>query len=128
VTAPAAPVARLREAATAVREASAKATKGICPGYVQGAVRHVARNCDIHCGHDEHYDGPDEPMWDRYDDAPWISLMRKEVGEPLAKWLEYVAELTVSVAEHRPDAATEDAPWLAPALALADAILAAVSS
>lgn len=83
MTAPA-PADRLREAAGVVRKLSAAATTGVCPGYVQSAVRHVARNCDIHCGHDEHYEGPDEQIWDRYNDGPWIALMSPAVGEALA--------------------------------------------
>lgn len=121
MTAPSTPAARLRQAATVVREASAKATKGICPGYVQGAVRHIARNCDIHCGHDEHYDGPDEPIWDRYEDAAWIALMNPVVGEALAAMFDQWAFL----AEH--DADQLDRVGGPETLDVADAVLAAVT-
>ena len=116
------PAARLCEAAALIRKHATDATPGICPGYVRSAVRHVARNCDIHCGHDEHYEGPDEAIWDRYNDAPWIALVHPGVGEALAAWLESVAERLT---------ATTHPEWQATfephALAVADQILGKVT-
>lgn len=119
-----APAARLRAAAGVVRELSTAATPGpwtpespLLSDIVTSALLGRVADCSV----GTEYRPQSIP------DAAWIALMHPGVGEPLAKWLEYVAELAVSVAAHRPDAATEDAPWLAPALALADAILAAVT-
>jgi hypothetical protein len=64
--------------AISVREAAArKATAGVCPDWVSSAVRHVARNCQIECSHDDHQ-GFDQPEWGRYDDSPHIILNSPE--------------------------------------------------
>ncbi|MEU1663623.1 hypothetical protein ABZ547_08405 [Streptomyces sparsogenes] len=47
------------------------------------------------------------------------AAMHPGVGAALAAWLEHTAGLVESVARQRPDAATPDAEWLAPALAVA---------
>lgn len=115
----AAPTDRLREAAGVVREMAAAVSTpdpADMPFHADGT--------DVTQGQHGLYDVATTQTPEL---AAWIALMHPGVGEPLAKWLEYVAELAVSVAAHRPDAATEDAPWLAPALALADAILGGVT-
>lgn len=94
-----APSALLQRAADRLDEAAGAATKEICPGYVQSAVRHVARNCDIHCGHDEHYNGPDEQIWDPYNDAPWINLMNPESGHAFADVLRAAAAMADGLPE-----------------------------
>jgi hypothetical protein len=95
----------LHRAADAIERAAENATKApICPEWTRRAVRHIARNCDIDCGHDDteqHWvgmitvdaDGVNHGGWDRYGDAPWFSLMGAHLAAPLASWLRTVAEL-----------------------------------
>lgn len=47
------------------------------------------------------------------------AAMHPGLGEAIAGWLEHTAGLVESVARKRPDAATPDAEWLAPALEVA---------
>lgn len=84
------PADELRTAAEKLRELAAKATAGICPDWIYSAVRHVARNCQIECSHDDHQDWG-QPEWDRYADSPYIAAMHPGVGLALADWLESAA-------------------------------------
>jgi hypothetical protein len=80
----------LRTAAEKLRALASKATTGICPDWIYNAVRHVARNCQIECSHDDHQDW-EQPEWDRYADSPFISAMHPRVGLALADWLDETA-------------------------------------
>lgn len=84
------PAAEMRAAAEKLREVAAAATPGICPHWTYMAVRHIARNCEIECDHDEHRT-VDQPTWDRYEDAPFIATVHPGVGVALADWLEWQA-------------------------------------
>ena len=130
------PAARLREAAALIRKRAADAT----PGPWRPADTHLGRYgyaATVLSGQGNATDlrawlpSMSHEPWDEtrnvWADATWIALMHPGIGEALATWLEYVADMAVSVTKHRPDAATTAAPWLAPALALADAILGEVT-
>lgn len=85
----------MRQAADLIELHAAKATKHLCRNWTYQAVRHVARNCDIACPvHDyEPYVFPDPcGTFDRYEDAPWISLMSAHIAAPLAEWLRASAQ------------------------------------
>ncbi|WP_399559234.1 hypothetical protein OH809_45515 (plasmid) [Streptomyces sp. NBC_00873] len=91
--------AELREAAMRIRGLNASATPGICPDWTYNAVRHIARNCQIECSHDEHQ-GHDQPEWDRYEDAPYITLMQNpDLGNALADWLDEAARYAALYAD-----------------------------
>lgn len=75
------PSAILSRAADLIRDTAAAATANVCPAWTRQAVRHIARNCDIDCGHEGHEGGWDHDGWDRYDDAPWIALMSPAVAD-----------------------------------------------
>lgn len=115
------PAAELRAAATKLRALASKATSGICPDWIYSAVRHVARNCNMDCSHDEHQ-GWDQPEWDRYEDSPYIAAMGPAVGLALADWLDGTAATIEAVLRKHEDAATETSHWVAPALAVARAL------
>ncbi|MET8746380.1 hypothetical protein [Streptomyces sp. NPDC004728] len=87
------PAAKLRQAAMRIRGLNASATPGICPDWTYNAVRHIARNCQIECSHDNHQ-GHNQPEWDRYEDAPYITLMQNPgLGNALADWLDKEAAI-----------------------------------
>lgn len=88
---PRAQAAELRTAAEKLRELASKATTDICPDWIYSAVRHVVRNCNVECSHDEHQDGT-EPEWDRYDDSPYMAAMHPGVGAALADLLDDQAD------------------------------------
>ena len=115
-----APQDRLRAAAQKVLDAGAPATKGICPDWIYEAVRHIARNCDIGCLHEEHYNDPTEKMWDRYNDWAWIALLGPNNAPHLAAWLNDQADYIDTGYVCFPSDPTEEA-----ALAFADNILGA---
>ena len=92
------PADLLRRAADRVEQLAAKASHNVCPDWVYGAVRHIARNCDITCTHTGFgavappADGLNHDGWDRYDDSPWISALGPQVAAPLAAWLRLTAD------------------------------------
>lgn len=93
------PAEELRTAAMKIRGRVASATPGICPHWTHMAVRHIARNCDIECDHDEHRT-LDQPTWDRYEDAPYIALMQNpDLGVALADWLDALAAMATACPE-----------------------------
>ncbi|MEV6146391.1 hypothetical protein [Streptomyces sp. NPDC051992] len=97
------PAAELRTAAMRIRGLNASATPGICPDWTYNAVRHIARNCQIKCSHDEHQ-GHDQPEWDRYEDAPYITLMQNpDLGNALADWLDAHANVLSAAGQYDPD-------------------------
>lgn len=51
-----------------------------CPEFNQGAVRHIARNVDISCEHDE----AGICFWDRYETAPAIDMLARTIEAQLA--------------------------------------------
>lgn len=93
----------LREAASRVRDIAVKATKNVCPDFTWSAVRHIARNCDVHedCMRSGELLPADScNTWDRYEDSPWIALMDAKLAEPLAAWLEVAAEYDATARKH----------------------------
>lgn len=88
----------LRRAAALMRERAEAATADVCPDWTRGAVRHIARNCEIECYHDgapslRHHDSQGEPnQWSRYDDAAHIASWHPAVALAVADWLEYVSK------------------------------------
>lgn len=88
----------LRQAAEHLRAVAAKATHNICPDWTYSAVRHIARNCDIDCLHDDEEDGLDHGGWGRYNDSPWITLMGPDKAEHLADILEAEADCQDAIA------------------------------
>lgn len=88
----------LREAAALMRERAEAATEGICPEWTRVAVRHIARNCDMECYHEDadpmvakyHADDDYRQTWDRYDDAEHIASWSPDVALAVADWLEEV--------------------------------------
>lgn len=120
------PADELRAAAEKLRELATAATPGICPHWAYMAVRHIARNCEIECDHDEHRN-LDQPTWDRFEDAPYIAAMHPGVGLALADWLDGTAATIEAVTRKHGDAAHEGSHWVAPALAVAREINRAAS-
>jgi hypothetical protein len=59
--------------------------------------------------------------------ADYIAAMHPGIGLLMAKWLEDTAATVEAVHRKRPDAVTEGGQWLAPALAVARAVLGEVS-
>ena len=91
------PADELRAAAEKLRELAAKATTDICPDWIYSAVRHVARNCEIECSHDDHQ-AWDQPQWDWYEDWSYIAAMHPGVGYALADWLDTEAQRLATTA------------------------------
>lgn len=95
----------LHRAADLIEKSTEDATKvRICSEWTRQAVRHIARNCDIDCNHDDleerwvdgqlvDAEGVSHGGWDRYGDAPWFALMGAYLAAPLVSWLRTVAEL-----------------------------------
>lgn len=127
--APATPAARLREAAGVVRRKAAAVSTpdpADMPFHADGT--------DVTQGRCGLYDVATAQTPEL---AAWIALMHPGVGEPLAAWLEKAAKrhdaFTRAATEVFPDDLAARAEYVAeltdaPALALADAILAAVTS
>lgn len=91
----------LRRAAALMRENAEAATPDICPEWTRSAVRHVARNCDIECWHEDgdplldsvvHDDDASWNTWDRYKDAPHIASWHPAVALTVARLLDDTAE------------------------------------
>jgi hypothetical protein len=85
------PADEIRRAADVLEQAATKATDGICPNWIYLAVRHIARNCQVDCPHDDHQ-GYDQPEWDRYDDSPYLNLATPGVGVLVAQLLRSIAD------------------------------------
>ncbi|MER5461629.1 hypothetical protein ABT010_13265 [Streptomyces sp. NPDC002668] len=114
------PEVELRAAAAKLRGLASKATTGICPDWIYSAVRHIARNCNVDCSHDDHQ-SYEQPEWDRYEDSPYIAAMHPGVGLALAQWLETEAETWAGDEVH--SRCSEKACTLEAALAVARQIL-----
>lgn len=90
----------LRRAASLMRERAEAATDGVCPEWTRSAVRHIARNCDIECWHEDsdplvekYHDADGLPEgWSRYDDASHIASWHPTVALSVAAWLDDEAE------------------------------------
>ena len=101
-----APHVLLTRAADRLARLAETTTKNICPEWTRLAVRHVARNVDIDCGHgvdieesgrtytdQDPGDGFDHSGWCRYaTDAPWIATLSPAVAPHLVAWLRYTAK------------------------------------
>jgi len=70
-------VEKLEAAITKLEEI--KAVGWPCAEYTRGAVRHIARNCDISCDDEDHYEG-----WDRYETAPALMVLIATIDAQLA--------------------------------------------
>jgi hypothetical protein len=125
------PAAELRAAAARLRELAKAATPGPWRqhdthlgqyGYAATVLSGEGNDTDLRAWLPSMSQEPWDETRNVWPDAAYIAAMGPTVGLALADWLDYVAELTDSVAKHRADAATPDAPWLAPALAVARAI------
>ena len=91
----------LRKAAALMRERAEKATAEVCPEWTRAAVRHIARNCEIECYHDQgsisaahpkHHDSEGEPnQWSRYDDADHIASWHPAVALAVADLMDTAA-------------------------------------
>ncbi len=143
-----APADRLREAAGVVRKRATEATPGPWHRPLNTRRKSSVRGPPPEGERGEWIDGIDPstgerenctvatiPIWSDGTfarkrggrDLEWIALMSPAVGEALAAWLDDTAATVEAVTRKHPDAAHEGSHWVAPALALADQILAAVS-
>jgi hypothetical protein len=139
------PAARLREAATVVREVSAKATPGpwsynrwhsdtckpgcddpACFRVLVGSPRGTVGTTDVDRDPPEvFYAVGSRAQQQGEGDAAWIALMHPGVGDALAAWLETEALAVAGDEDHA--SCSADTCTTVAALALADAILAAVT-
>ena len=105
------PAEELRSAATTLRQTAAEATRGpwvfyptitrlddndqawtICRPYCE---KEGTEECEPDCGRDVLKTGAEHCEDDHVDqaDAVWMTLMHPGLAEPLAAWLEHVAEV-----------------------------------
>jgi hypothetical protein len=120
------PADRLRAAAALVRERRAAATPGEWTAHLLPPNEHHKHPAHwVKARHDNGDSISSQVVADcpwRQADAAWIALMNPAVGEPLAAWLESVADRLRATAH--PDWQHAIEPE---AFAVADAILAAVT-